>query len=88
MFRLGAAILSPLISKPDNTDDQSRASHSHGQPSARSAATPVYTSISGQEVEAPEQPEDFARDAKIELMKRATEDLKAATLDAERSQVK
>ncbi|KAG8952301.1 hypothetical protein FRC04_004729 [Tulasnella sp. 424] len=82
MLRLGAAILSPLRPRFDNNDP----SQPHGQ-SARLLTTPVYTSISGQDYEPNEPPEDFARDAKMELMRRATDDLKGASQDAERSQL-
>lgn len=84
MLRLGAAILSPLRPKFDNGDQ----AQTHGRQSARLLPTPVYTSISGQDYEPNEAPEDFARDAKMELMRRATDDLKTASQDAERFQVR
>lgn len=83
MLRLGAALLSPLRPRFDNGNDSQ-----NGRQSARLLATPVYTSISGQDYEPDEQPEDFARDAKIELMRRAVDDLKTASQDSERAQVK
>ncbi|KAG8921217.1 hypothetical protein FRC00_008974, partial [Tulasnella sp. 408] len=83
MLRLGAAILSPLRPKFDNGDQ----AQTHGRQSARLLPTPVYTSISGQDYEPNEAPEDFARDAKMELMRRATDDLKSASQDAERFQL-
>ncbi|KAG9019622.1 hypothetical protein FRB90_012468 [Tulasnella sp. 427] len=83
MRRLGAAILSPLRPRFDNNDQP----QSSGRQSSRLLQTPVYTSISGQAYEPNEAPEDFARDAKIELMRRATDDLKSASLDSERCQL-
>ncbi|KIO27820.1 hypothetical protein M407DRAFT_72594 [Tulasnella calospora MUT 4182] len=83
MLRLGAAILSPLRPKFDNSDQ----AQTHGRQSARLLPTPVYTSISGQDYEPNEAPEDFARDAKMDLMRRATDDLKTASQDAERLQL-
>ncbi|KAG8908740.1 hypothetical protein FRB99_002978 [Tulasnella sp. 403] len=65
MLRLGAAILSPLRTRFDENKALS----------PRPSSTPIYSSLGADYVDI-EPPEDYARDARIEVMRRATESLK------------
>ncbi|KAG8889189.1 hypothetical protein FRB98_005531 [Tulasnella sp. 332] len=71
MLRLGASILAPLRTRLDESPKQ--------QPS------PLFSSLNGPQWEAP-PPENYARDALMEVMRRATEAFKEAAGEQERLQ--
>ncbi|KAG8984948.1 hypothetical protein FRB94_005904 [Tulasnella sp. JGI-2019a] len=72
MLRLGAAFLSPLRTRSED-------------PLPMLPETPLFSSLQGSQWEAP-PPENYARDALMEVMRRATEAFKEADTEPERLQ--